>query len=85
MNTLTNRKPVKVNQNSYLYGFDEEEMNNIQEKAYSRNTYYSKNLESNEQYNHAPYDSKINNNNNNNKSRKFVVQISQVTIEINKQ
>lgn len=76
MNSLTNRKPVKVNENSYLFGVDEEDMKNLntyQEKVYSHNT--NRNLEPNE---YSPYDSK------NKNPRKFLVHISQVIFKINK-
>ncbi len=29
VNSLTNRKPVKVDQNSYLFGINDEDMNNF--------------------------------------------------------
>jgi hypothetical protein len=76
VNSLTNRKPVKVDQNSFLFGINDEDMNNFnlnsfEEKGvYSRNTNYNnKNLDTNSLSleNKALL-----------KPRKFVVHLSQV-------
>ncbi len=77
VNSLTNRKPVKVNENSYLFGLTDEDMNlnlnKYEEKVYSSNANKnsSKVLESNENL-----ESK-----NLVKHRKFFVHINQVNLK----
>ena len=78
VNSLTNRKPVRVNENSYLFGLTDEDMNfnlnKYEEKVYSSNTNNNNNnnnskiLESNENFDNKNWI----------KPRKFVVHINQV-------
>ena len=81
VNSLTNRKPVKVNENSYLFGLNEEDMNfnlkTYEEKIYSRNT----NNNNNNYNSNKILDSNESNTFDNKswiKPRKFVVHINQV-------